>query len=425
MSLGAYRGGAGRTEDPAKQEEYNEILRKQWEEVLSGYGKIYEIWFDGSCIVPLDDIIQKYASDAIIFQSTMANIRWVGNERGYAPYPAWNSVKKEDALTGVATAADGDPDGDAWMPLEVDIPLKTHSWVWAPGNEKLLKSLDDLVEIYYKSVGRGTVLLINAAPDTTGMIPEADMELYRKFGEDLRNRFGNPIAETAGKGDIVELELGGMQEIDHVITMEDIAFGERVRAYIIEGSTGDEWFEIVRGISIGHKRIDRFETVKATKIRFRSLKSAAPPVLRKLAAFYVNDPKVYDKLESTKDDFGTPWTRGESRKYESPVKIGKLEKFKQTDDYRIDLSKYIDEPGQYEVYIAASAKSLPKLPGTADIFLDGNNTPGRCKINELKYRIEINITAYPTMNEGSILIRFTLSDMARNDNVYIRKVVFD
>ena len=86
---GAYLGGGGKTKDPAKQEGYNKVLRMQWEEVLSRYGtQIHEIWYDGGLVVPLEDIVKKYAPNAIVFQGPFASIRWVGNEQGIAPYPA-------------------------------------------------------------------------------------------------------------------------------------------------------------------------------------------------------------------------------------------------------------------------------------------------------------------------------------------------
>jgi hypothetical protein len=299
--------------------------------------------------------------------------------------------------------------------------------MWSTENEKNLKSLDELIEIYYKSVGRGTVLLLNSAPDTTGLIPEADMKLYRQFGDEIRRRFGKSIAETEGKGDIVELDLGSKQEIDHSIIMEDIAFGERVREYVIEGLNDEQWFEIARGISIGHKKIDRFEPVRVSKIRFRNVRSAAPPVIRKMSAYLVGDTTVYDKLKSKTDDHGIPWTRGETRKYEVPVFIGKLTKFHQAGEnrYMADLSKYIDEPGQYELYIAGPRDGRLKLPEEADIYLDGNKTPGIGRINKLYYTIGINIASVPSMKKGSILAGFSITGVEPEAGVYLRKVVYE
>ena len=182
LTYGAYLGGAGRTKDPNMQEAYNKVYRQQWEEVLSRYGEATEIWFDGNCIIPLEDIKEKYAPNAIVFGSSMANIRWVGNERGIAPYPAWNSVKKEDGATGMATAAHGDPNGELWMPLEVNTTLKDHYWFWSPENEGKLKSMDNLMECYYKSVGRGGLFSIKLCSRYNRTYPPSRYETLQAIG---------------------------------------------------------------------------------------------------------------------------------------------------------------------------------------------------------------------------------------------------
>ena len=284
--LGAYEGGGGRTTDPAKQEAYNQILRKEYEEVLSRYGtQLTEIWFDGSIVVPIEDIVKKYAPSAIVFQGPFANIRWVGNERGVCPYPNWYTLDSKDALTGVATAEHSNPDGDTWMPVEVDVPLKKHDWAWRPGNEKLLRNLDELMDIYYQSVGRGAVLLLNSAPDNTGLIPAKDMALYKKFGDEIRRRFGQSIAETSGNGQTVELKFNRQETIDHVIIQEDISFGQRVRQYMIEGRTDNKWTVIASGLSIGQKRIEYFKPVNVDAIRLKVVESTFTPVIKRLAVF--------------------------------------------------------------------------------------------------------------------------------------------
>ncbi|MEA3365141.1 MAG: alpha-L-fucosidase, partial [Candidatus Hydrogenedentes bacterium] len=91
---GAGIGSGGKTDDPNKQEAYNKVLRQQWTEVLTRYGEVSEVWFDGSCVVEVGDILRKYAPKAMVFQGPHATLRWPGNERGIAPYPAWQTVKK-------------------------------------------------------------------------------------------------------------------------------------------------------------------------------------------------------------------------------------------------------------------------------------------------------------------------------------------
>ena len=111
---GTRRWGAVAHKDPAKQEAYNQVFRQQLTEVLTRYGKITEVWFDGSCVIDVSDILQQHAADAVIFQGPQATIRWPGTESGKLPYPAWNSLLSQDLKTGTATAVHGNPDGDAW-----------------------------------------------------------------------------------------------------------------------------------------------------------------------------------------------------------------------------------------------------------------------------------------------------------------------
>lgn len=131
-----------------------------------------------------------------------AQLHWVRSEDGIAPDPNWYTLKKSDLATGVATAQHSDPRGDAYAPVEMDVPLLKkggHKWFWAPNTDSLLLDLPQLMDIYYESVGRGGVLLLNSTPDTTGLIPESHVEVYRKFGEEIEKRFSTPLPADAGR----------------------------------------------------------------------------------------------------------------------------------------------------------------------------------------------------------------------------------
>jgi alpha-L-fucosidase len=282
----------GRCKKPEEQEAYNQVYRRQLTELLSRYGEVSEVWFDGSLVVEVGDILKKHAPKAMVFQGPHATIRWVGNEEGVAPYPAWNAVSTADpSRIGVQTAADGDPDGDKWLPNECDGRIRS-TWFWNTKNADTLKSVDALMDMYCKSVGRGAVLLLNNTPDTTGLIPEADAKRSAEFGAEIRRRFGKSLAETTGRGDIVEINFGRPTRIDHVVTMEDIRDGERVREYVIEGMIDGAWREITTGTAIGHKKIDLFEPAAVAKVRLRVTKLAAEPLIRKLAAYNVSGRNV-------------------------------------------------------------------------------------------------------------------------------------
>ncbi|MBN2310943.1 MAG: alpha-L-fucosidase [Candidatus Hydrogenedentes bacterium] len=280
-TLGAGIGGRCATEEA--QERYNEIYRRQLTEVLSRYGDMAEVWFDGSNIIEVGDILREHAPHAVVFQGKYASIRWVGNEDGFAPDPAWNAVPEAARLAG-ATAANGDPAGDAWLPIECDARTRA-GWFWSSTNADTLKRVDELMEMYYRSVGHGAVLLLNATPDTSGRIPEADAARIAAFGAEIARRFGTPLAETTGRGDTVELSLDQPMEIDHIVAMEDIRQGERVRAYIVEGRTDEGWRLLSQGTAIGHKKIEPIAPVEVRAVRLRITESAAEPIIRKLAVY--------------------------------------------------------------------------------------------------------------------------------------------
>lgn len=280
---GADTGGVCKT--PAGQQKYNALYRAQLTEVLSNYVPMVEIWFDGSSVIPVGDILRAHAKHAMIFQGPHATIRWVGNEEGFAPYPAWNGISRADAATGVATALNSDPDGSVWMPNEVDVSILRPDWFWSEASQRNLLSLDALLEIYYRSVGRGAQLLLNLPPDRTGLFPKETVARAREFGDEIHRRFGKPIAEVSGSGKTIALPLPSGARTDTVILQEDCARGERVRGYRIEGRSGAQWRTLGEGTAIGHKRIQPVPPSAYDAMRLIVTESAASPAIRRFAAF--------------------------------------------------------------------------------------------------------------------------------------------
>ena len=287
---GAHIGSGGRTEDPAKQAEYDEVLRTQWTEVLSRHADvIIELWFDGSCYVPLGDVFEEYVGDRVVyFQGPHANLRWVGTESGVAPYPAWNTLSREDLDTGVATAVHSDPDGDAWAGLECDTTLYDHNWFWAAANEKKRKSLEHLVRLYYHSVGRGATFLLNGTPNTDGLIPEGDVARYRELGEELGRRFRDPLGEKQGRGPVHTIHFDEPTTVNQFMIMEDYREGHRIREFVVEArTTSGEWIEVNRGTAVGRKRIVMFEPIEVTALSLRVTKHVLEPIVREFKAYFV------------------------------------------------------------------------------------------------------------------------------------------
>jgi alpha-L-fucosidase len=327
-------GGAGRTRDPKDQARYSGIYRQQLKELLTNYGPIEEVWFDGSQTIEVKDLLARYAPSAMVFQGPCATIRWVGNEDGFAPYPSWNTLAKRDADTGVATAIHGDPNGDTWMPLEVDVSMRRPAWFWHPGDEAHVLSLDSLMSIYYRSVGRGTNLLLNFPPDRHGLVDQVDFQRAKEFGEEIRRRFSHPVGEAHGAGEIVTLTFDRPTRIDHVEIQEDIAKGERIRRHVVEGFIDGAWKELESGTQVGERRLVPVTPSTVRALRFRALEHVGDPAIRRLAAYDTGAAPPTDWAEDapvwSTDAVGS-WTS------EGAVSIDLASKLQAAATYRVRL----------------------------------------------------------------------------------------
>ncbi len=295
MKLGVYLspqdrvhkvGVGGKADDPAKQADYEKLFREQLTEVLSRYGEMMEVWFDGSLVFDVGDILAKHAPNAVVFQGPQATIRWVGNEEGIAPYPGWNAVTypKAGKKWGDYVGDDGDPRGNRWLPNECDARIRS-TWFWKTNNEKTLKSLPKLMEMYEQSVGRGGVLLLNNTPDRSGLIPDADAKRSAELGAEIKRRYGVPAGDVSGKGSEHRVMPSSATSIDRAVLAEEIELGERVRKYVIEGRVDGAWKTLAQGTAIGHKRIERFEAATVTEVRLRITESVGEPRIRTFAVY--------------------------------------------------------------------------------------------------------------------------------------------
>jgi alpha-L-fucosidase len=329
---GKFGAGTGaRCKTPELQARYNTMYRRQLTELLSRYGEMVEIWFDGSLVTPVGDILKKWAPHAMIFQGPFATIRWVGNEDGFAPYPAWNAVAKSDAVTGIATALHGDPKGNVWLPLETDVSIRRPDWFWNTHNERKVLSLDQLLEIYYRSVGRGTQLLLNIPADRRGLLPDADCARAGEFGNEIRRRFGRSVAEAHGFGEVMVLPLASPTHIDHVVLQEECSTGQRIRGYRLEGHAQGKWVVLGEGTAIGHKRIQPFNPGVFEAVRLIIPSSVGEPVIRRLAVF----------------NTGTP----PPRTWDAPAPVWADDAVGEWKSHRfsVDLSKKITAAGSYQL----------------------------------------------------------------------------
>ncbi len=284
---------------------YDAYFKTLLREVIMKYGPVGEVWFDGAGTeVHVYDwdgyyaLIRELAPDALI-AICGPDIRWVGNEEGVAPETLWN-VQERDGKK-------------VWWPAECDVPIRKGQWFFHEDGEKNLLSLEELTDIYYKSVGRGAVLLLNVSPDRRGLLPEADVARLRELwnlvtatfktnlaagktadasnvrGEDLRFGPGNALdgdpktywaTDDAVTEAVIVVDLGGPTRFDRSMIQEHIALGQRVEEYAVEAWDGGAWKEVVSGTTIGHKRLDRFPAVTTDKVRLVIKKALACPTIQ-------------------------------------------------------------------------------------------------------------------------------------------------
>ena len=388
---GAGIGSGGKTKDPSKQEAYNQVFRQQLTEVLSLYGKVIEVWFDGSCVIKVDDILNKYASKSVIFQGPKASLRWPGTESGKLYYPAWNSLKSSALKTGISTQYDDDPDGDAWAPLEADVTLYNHNWFWSPLNEKKRREVEELMDIYYKSVGHGGVLLLNSTPDTTGLIPVGDVKLYVDFGKEISRRFDRPLATVRNKeGNDFEISFKEPTEVNHVLLMEDYRQGHRIREYVVEGWVDNQWKLLSKGSAVGRMKIDAFPTIKVLKVRLQVTKNVETPLIRSFSVYGVENYNYKDDAYASNEwKLCGSW---DTKNFTNG-----------TGEQTIDLSPFITRPGQYEVTFTAAIANGGVKVTEAEIYFDGDMLTQQDFIQQKSNTFYINRTAQVAQGSSSIM----------------------
>jgi alpha-L-fucosidase len=416
---GAGIGSGGITKDSTKQEGYNKVFRQQMTEVLTNYGAVSEVWFDGSCHINVNDILEKYASDAVILQGPKANLRWVGNESGYAPFSNWYTLNSKDLETGVATAIQSDPFGDAYAPVEIDVPLlknRGHKWFWAPNTDSLILSTEQLMNIYYKSAGRDAVLLLNSTPDTTGLIPESHVAAYKAFGNEIKRRFDTPIMKTGGKGNSLELKFSNPTEINHVILQEEIAMGQRVLGFSIEIMDENKlWKEVFNGTSIGSKRICYFDSVKTGKIRASFTNSKAKPLITNFAVYNIEGVSPEPEIRKDQSKFydGILRKNATDQTDEPAVEIGKWESDSFSDsgwkEMSFDLTKFMGRVGQYEITFALQDISRESGLEFKDWEMEMYGSKTKSTIEFLKESSTFRITrSQQTLDEFPTILRLKI-----------------
>ena len=287
-----------------RQKWYNNMVEGMVKEICTNYGELFEIWFDGGADHPDNGapdvlpIIQQYQPNCLFYHNKQyAEARWGGSESGTIPYPSWATFPNyyshagDTQLEHMKLLKHGDPEGKYWMPAMSDAPLRgfngRHEWFWEPDDVAHIFPLENLMDMYYKSVGRNSTLIIGLTPDAEGLLPEPDVQRLKEWGDEIQKRFSNPIARISGEGTKFEIKMNEALEINHIILQEDIAFGERVRNFRVEALVDGKWNSVCSGSVIGHKYIGQFDSVKTKKLRLIVSASIDNPIIKNMAIYFV------------------------------------------------------------------------------------------------------------------------------------------
>ncbi|MEM8712771.1 MAG: alpha-L-fucosidase, partial [Planctomycetota bacterium] len=284
------------------QEEYNRLIEAEVTEICTRYGDWFEFWFDGGAHGPdqggpdVLSIVERHQPGAVFYHNLQrADALWGGSESGTVGYPCWatfpypatgsgESARPEISADGFRLLKHGDPAGRHWLPAMSDAPLRGrggHEWFWEPGQDHLIYSREQLVDMYCRSVGRNSTLILGLTPDDRGLLPDADVLRLAELGADLSSMFEGLVSAPG-----TELTFkGGARPVDLIVLQEDIRLGERVRRYRVEARSGGAWRTVAQGSCIGHKRIHRLDApIQADGVRLVVERSAAAPRITAIQA---------------------------------------------------------------------------------------------------------------------------------------------
>ena len=294
MAVGLYYSPADATmKSCTDSDAYNDYFFGQVSELVTGYGPLDILWFDGcgstGVTYDWDRIvaeIRRNQDDILLFNMGDPDYRWVGNEAGIAPSPCWNTVERVPIVVDTDDDADVGKGQPTWLPAECDCRLRLQNWFYSDEDEDTVKSVEELMGLYYYSVGRGCNLLINIGPDRRGLLPDKDTARLLEFGREIQRRLGRPIATLQ---DFQEEDPGSWAYapserflMDHVVIQEDVGAGEHVQRFAVELQMGKDWIPVYEGRSVGHKAICMFPLVTARKMRVRVAEADGAVKLRSL-----------------------------------------------------------------------------------------------------------------------------------------------
>ena len=344
LRLGVYVSPWDRHHAEYGREGYVRDYHAQLRDVLTGYGDVFEVWLDGANggdgwyggaretrtidrrtyydFPRIYAMIDSLMPHAIVFGDGGPGCRWVGNERGEAGQTNWSLLRQGEVYPGYPhpeELATGHEDGDAWVPAECDVSIRP-GWFYHPEEDDRVKSPEELLDLYYCSVGRGGLLLLNLPVDRRGRIPEKDSTHVVRFRQlldcelqtdllaglraevsNVRGRGYGPEALTDGQYDTYWATADGVtaatatftfdrpQLVDRLMLQEYIPLGQRVRAFAVDYLQDGTWHAVPMEeatTTIGYKRLLRFPAIVASGLRIRILDARGPVCINRIGAFY-------------------------------------------------------------------------------------------------------------------------------------------
>lgn len=274
---------------------YSQFYCDQLTELLTRYGPVHEVWFDGANGEGPNGkrqvydwprywaLVRQLQPNAVMFSDAGPDVRWIGNERGVAGDTNWSTVDPAIVTFPGATGAEverslreGDPAGTVWRPGETDTSIRP-GWFYHPAEDSRVRTIEELAELYFTSVGRNSKLLLNVPPTRAGLIHDTDVQRLTGMHDRLRQLFANEATQdqpaqwttTGPMSAVAQVSVSPRDRVTVIELREDISRSQQVSEYIVEGFHGGGWQQISRGTTIGYKKLDRITPVSVERLRVR------------------------------------------------------------------------------------------------------------------------------------------------------------
>lgn len=322
-------------------EAYNKFFIEQLTELLTNYGEVHEVWFDGANGEGPNGKKQVYDWDAILktirrlqpkaVTAIMGDdVRWVGNEGGLGRPTEWSATvlspesyphaKEGNEQLGITSMSKdlgsreliAKADKLHWYPSEVDVSIRP-GWFYHASQDNQVRSLANLVNIYFQSVGYNSVLLLNIPPDKRGLLHENDVQRIKELSEYVKRSFAeNRIAEgsslwtpQAGESKTFKVKKGG--PVNTFLIQEDITKGQRIESFTLEAYSNGAWHHIAEGTTVGYKRLVRFSDLNAEKVRVTVNASRGTANVSNIGLYYAENLIEKDAKTRLSDMPVTGW----------------------------------------------------------------------------------------------------------------------